>query len=74
MVSRATRDQADPLEPAGRRFGNFGFAIFRFGANDGARAFAANAGGGRRGAGRALRGRGSSTTAPIETALTLGQR
>ena len=37
-VSRATRDQADPLAPAGRRFGNF-----VFGANDGARAFATNA-------------------------------
>ena len=23
VVSRATRDQADPLAPAGRRFGNF---------------------------------------------------
>ena len=34
VVSRATRDQADPLAPAGRRFGNFVFA-----ANDGARAF-----------------------------------
>ena len=32
----ALRQQADPLAPAGRRFGNF-----VFGANDGARAFAA---------------------------------
>jgi len=40
--------QSDPLAPPRRRFGNFGFAIFRFGANDGARAFGANAGGGRR--------------------------
>ena len=38
VVSRATRDQADPLAPAGWRFGNF-----VFGANDGARAFATNA-------------------------------
>jgi hypothetical protein len=32
VVSRATRDQTDPLEPAGRRFADFVFAIFRFGA------------------------------------------
>ena len=38
----ALGDQTDPLEPAGRRFGNFVFAIFPLGANDGARAFAAN--------------------------------
>ena len=41
VVSRATRDQADPLAPAGRRFGNF-----VFGANDRSC--------GRHGAGRAL--------------------
>ena len=39
------------------------------GANAGARAFGANDHAGRRGAGRALGGRGSSTTAPIESAL-----
>ena len=49
----ALGDQTDPLEPAGRRFGNFVFAIFPLGANAGARAIGANAGGGRRGAGRA---------------------
>ena len=38
----ALGDQTDRLEPAGRRFGNFVFAIFPLGANDGARAFAAN--------------------------------
>ena len=29
VVSRATRDQADPLAPAGRRFGNFVFGRVR---------------------------------------------
>ncbi len=62
VVSRATRDQADPLAPAGRRFGNF-----VFGANDGARAFAANDRlCCRRGAGRALGGTGSWKTGGIE--------
>jgi hypothetical protein len=42
------------------------------GANAGARAFGANDHAGRRGAGRALGGRGSSPTAPIETALPGG--
>jgi hypothetical protein len=36
----ALGDQTDPLEPAGRRFGNFVFAI----PSDGVRAFGANAG------------------------------
>ncbi len=60
-------DRPDPLEPAGRRFADFVFAIFRFGANAGARAFAANDRScGRRGAGRALRGTGSWKTRGIE--------
>jgi hypothetical protein len=29
-VRGALGDQTDPLAPAGRRFGNFVFAIFRF--------------------------------------------
>jgi hypothetical protein len=68
VVSRATRDQADPLAPAGRRFGNF-----VFGANDGARAFAANDRScGRRGAGRALGGTGYRQTGGTErSALSL---
>jgi hypothetical protein len=33
--------KTDLLAPAGRRFANFVFAIFRLGANAGARAFAA---------------------------------
>ena len=58
MVSRATRDQADPLAPAGRHFGNFVFAIFPLGANAGARAFGANAGGGAARASAAQPGNG----------------
>ena len=61
------RDQSDPLarDWTARRQSSSG-------ANAGARAFGANDHAGRRSAGRALGGRGSSTTAPIESALTLG--
>src|SRR5208283_250070 len=38
-ASDALRQQTDPLEPVGRRFANFFFVLFRFGANAGARAF-----------------------------------
>jgi hypothetical protein len=65
VVSSATRDQTDPLAPAGRRFGNFVFAIFPLGAN---------AGGGRRGAGRALGGTGYRQTGGIERSALSYQR
>ena len=64
----ALRQQTDPLEPAGRRFANFFFVLFRFGANAGARAFGRNAGA----IGASAARYGVFANSPLATALTLG--
>ena len=60
----ASREQTDPRQPAGRRFGNFVFAIFPLGANAGARALGAN------GAGRA---QGSATSRSSSLSIELAR-